>query len=122
VNTLPAPVRGLLQLLLGAIPDPPLSEDEHRALGELADRTHCTLLLAGDVIACPTLAKNAERRRRMWLAYDEAAGVLSRRGIEFALLKGFTHEADFGIDPARRYQSDIDLLCRPGDIAGAQAT
>jgi len=122
VNTLPAPVRGLLQLLLGAIPDPPLSEDEHRALGELADRTHCTLLLAGDVIACPTLAKNAERRRRMWLAYDEAAGVLSRRGIEFVLLKGFTHEADFGIDPARRYQSDIDLLCRPGDIAGAQAT
>jgi|HubBroStandDraft_6_1064221.scaffolds.fasta_scaffold163881_2 hypothetical protein len=124
MNTLPPAVRALLQLLSGSAPDPPLSENEQRTLLELADRTHCTLLLTGltgDEIACPTLQKNAERRRRLWLAYDEAAAALSSRGIEFVLLKGFTHEADFGIDPACRYQSDLDFLCLPEDLARARA-
>jgi hypothetical protein len=57
----------------------------------------------------------------LWLAYDEAAAALSSLGIEFVLLKGFTHGADFGIDPVRRYQSDLDFLCQPADIARAQA-
>ena len=47
--------------------------------------------------------------------------MLSRYGIDFVLLKGFTHEFNFGIDPARRYQSDLDFLCRPGDLGGARA-
>jgi len=121
MNRLPPVVRGMLQGLAGATPDPPLAEDEHRSLLELADRTHCTLYLTGDEIAGPNLAKNAERRRRLWLAYDEAAAALSLQGIEFVLLKGFTHEADFGIDPARRYQSDLDLLCLPEDVGRARA-
>ena len=121
MRTLPPPVRALLQLLNGSSPDPPLTESEQRSLLELADRTHCTLYLTGGKTARPMLAKNAERRRRLWLAYDEAAAALKNGGVEFVLLKGFTHEADFGIDPARRYQSDLDLLCLPEDLPRARA-
>jgi len=121
MKTLPSPVRALLQSLSGQTLDPPLAENEQRELQELADRTHCTLFLTGHEITCPTFAKNAERRKRLWAAYDEAAAALTRNGIEFVLLKGFTHEADFGIDPRKRYQSDLDFLCLPGDIARAQS-
>jgi len=118
VNALPPAVRGLLQLLSGTALEPPLTESEHRSLLELAERTHCALFWTTDQVR---LARNAERRRRLWLAYDEAATALSDRGLEFVVLKGFTHGADFGIDPARRYQSDLDFLCQPEDIARAQA-
>ena len=115
---LPPAVRALLQLLSGSALDPPLTDSQQRELTELADRTHCTLLWTGDSIR---VANNAERRRRLCLAYDEAAAALTTHGIEFVLLKGFTHEIDFGTDPARRYQSDLDFLCLPGDIARAKA-
>src|SRR6185295_15341114 len=111
MNTLPPPVRALLQSLSGHAADPPLTEDERREFLELADRTHCTLYLTGGN------AKNVDRRRRLWAAYDEAAKALSSNGIEFVLLKGFTHEADSGLDSSRRYQSDLDILCLPEDIA-----
>jgi hypothetical protein len=126
MKTLPTPVRALLQSLSGQAPDPPLTENKQHELLQLADRTHCTLYLTGDPgilineITCPTFAKNAERRKRLWAAYDEAAATLSRKGIEFVLLKGFTHEADSGLDPRRRYQSDLDILCFPADIARAK--
>jgi hypothetical protein len=116
----PPPVRALLQLLSGSAPDPPLTDDQQRSLLELADRTHCTLYLQG-FEAGNRLAQNAERRRKLWLAYDEAAAAFTKSGIEFVLLKGFTHEADFGIEPARRYQSDLDFLCLPEDIPRARA-
>lgn len=121
MNTQPPHLRALVQLLSGHPPDPPLAEKEQRQLFELADRTHCTLYLAGVKTAGPALAKNAERRKRLWAAYHEAAGTLSGNGIEFVLLKGFTHETDFGIDPAKRYQSDLDFLCLPEDIDRARA-
>jgi Uncharacterised nucleotidyltransferase len=121
MNTLPPTVRALVQALRGSPPDPALTEKEERDFRELADRTHCTLYMTGGKTACPTLAKNLERRQRLWLAYDEAAAALSDRGIDFVLLKGFTHEVDSGIDPARRYQSDLDFLCLPEDIDRARA-
>src|SRR5207244_3030810 len=65
-------------------------------------------------------AKNAERRKRLWAAYDEAASALSSNGIEFVLLKGFTHEADSGLDSNCRFQSDLDILCLPEDIGRAR--
>ena len=126
MKTLPTPVRALVQSLSGHPPDPPLAQNEQRKLLQLTDRTHCTLYLTGDPwilgngIACPTLAKNAERRKRLWAAYDEAAATLSRNGIEFVLLKGITHEVDSGLDPRLRYQSDLDILCHPEDIARAR--
>jgi len=70
MKTLPTPVRALLQSLFGHAVDPPLTENEQRQLLELADRTHCTLYLTGGN------AKNAERRKRLWAAYDEAAATL----------------------------------------------
>ena len=118
MNTLPPPVRALLQLLRGSPPDPPLTELEQRALRELSDRTHCTLYWAASETS---LERNSERRRRLWAAYDEAAAALTAQGIEFVLLKGFTHEIDAGIDPARRFQSDLDVLCLPEDLARARA-
>jgi hypothetical protein len=118
MNTLPPPVRALLQLLRRSTPDPPLTEDQQRALIELGDRTHCTLYWTADK---KRLARNSERRRRLWLAYDEAAAALSNHGIDFVLLKGFTHEVDSGLDPARRYQSDLDFLCLPEDLGRARA-
>jgi putative nucleotidyltransferase-like protein len=118
LNALPTAVRALLQLLRGSAPDPPLSEGEQRSLLDLTDRTHCSLYWTPDQ---NRLAKNAERRSRLWLAYDEAAAALSNRGIYFVLLKGFAHEADSGLDPARRYQSDLDLLCLPEDLDRARA-
>lgn len=121
MRSLPRPARALVQLLSGTAPDPPLTENEERELWELADRTHCTLYLTDGKTSCLTLAKNAERRKRLWVAYHEAADTLSRNGIEFLLLKGFTHGADFGIDPVKRYQSDLDFLCLPEDIARARA-
>jgi hypothetical protein len=118
MNSLPPPVRALLQLLRGSTPDPPLAEDQQRALVEIGDRTHCTFYWTGDQ---NRLAKNAERRRRLWLAYHEAAAALANHGIDFVLLKGFTHEVDSGLDPVRRYQSDLDLLCLPEDLGRARA-
>lgn len=114
MTTLPMPVRALLQALSGQVLDPPLAVDERRQFLQLADRTHCTLYLTGGT------AKNAERRKRLWAAYDEAAGALSGNGIEFVLLKGFTHEVDSGLDPSRRFQSDLDILCLPEDIGRAR--
>jgi hypothetical protein len=121
MNALPPAVRALLQLFSGSTPNPPLTEDEQRSLLELADRTHCTSLVTGDEIARSARSKNIQRRPRLWLAYDEAAAALSHRGIDFVLLKGFTHEVDSDIDPDRRYQSDLDFLCLPEDIDRARA-
>jgi hypothetical protein len=114
MSTLPTPVRALLQSLSGQAFDPPLMENEQREFLALADRTHCTLYLTGGN------ANNSERRKRLWAAYDEAAGALSRNGIEFVLLKGFTHEVDSGLDPSFRFQSDLDILCLPEDIGRAR--
>ncbi len=121
MRTLPPPVRALLQLLRGSQPDPSLSEADQRALRDLSDRTHCTLYWAGDEAARGALTRNAGRRQRLWATYNEAAGALAAHGIEFVLLKGFTHEIDSGIDPAQRYQSDLDFLCLPGDLARARS-
>jgi hypothetical protein len=118
MNTVPPPVWALLQQLRGSTPDPPLTENQRRAMLDLADRTHCTLLMTADK---NRLARNLERRHRLWLACDEAAAALSSHGVEFVLLKGFTHEVDSGVDPARRYQSDLDFLCLPEDVGRARA-
>jgi len=90
MKTLPTPVRALLQSLSGQAPNPPLAKNEQRKFLELADRTHCTLYLTGGNTSF-TRTRNAERRKRLWAAYDEAAAVLSSNGIEFVLLKSFTH-------------------------------
>jgi hypothetical protein len=114
-------------------PAPEFTEAQWRELLAFADRTQLTLHLRGT----PGLprwfaeeietryAKNVERRRRLRAAYSEAADALFAAGIEFVLLKGFTHETGLGIDGSaclqgRRVQYDLDILTQPGDVARAR--
>ena len=56
--------------------------------------------------------KNAVKFARLQAEFGEIAEALERRGIDFAVLKGFTHSPDFTADPLWRAQGDIDLWCR----------
>ena len=60
------------------------------------------------------LANNAARWRQTKLAYREVSGALKASGLEFVLLKGFTHVPAFVADPRHRAQYDLDLLL-PGE-------
>ena len=95
----------------------------------IADRTLSTPLLR-DRSGLPDwvreevearIDKVAQRRGRLLETYADAARALERGGVEFVLLKGFTHEADAGVDPGMRAQGDIDLLCHPRDIPAGHA-
>ena len=44
--------------------------------------------------------------------YSEIAGALQARGVEFIVLKGFSHWPHFSADPRQRPQYDLDLLCQ----------
>jgi hypothetical protein len=109
------------------------TEAEWREILAFADRTQLTLHLRGTP-GLPSWfaheietrhAKNAQRRLRLRAAYMEAADALAVAGIEFVLLKGFTHETGLGIDGATyfqgcRVQYDLDLLTQPCDVARAR--
>lgn len=56
------------------------------------------------------LLNNAERWRRMKLAYRHASSAFEAAGLEFVTLKGFTHAPAFVSDPHLRAQYDFDLL------------
>lgn len=108
--------RALFKMIGQGTADPALSEAEWRKLLAFADRTQLTLYLRGTAGLPEWLAeeiearyaRNAERRRRLRDAYAEVAEVLHRAGIDFVLLKGFTHE--LGLDGSKRVQYDLDLL------------
>jgi Uncharacterised nucleotidyltransferase len=131
----------LFEMTSHGAPAPAFSEAEWRELLAFADRTQLTLHLRG-IPGLPQwlvkeietrYARNAERRRRLREAYAEVAWALSTAGIEFVLLKGFTHERPMwgrlptcgrlptGLDEAgKRVQYDLDLLTFPGDVARAR--
>ncbi|HEX4593708.1 MAG TPA: MFS transporter [Bryobacteraceae bacterium] len=56
------------------------------------------------------LGNNAERWRRTKIAFQEIAAAFEAEGLEFAVLKGFSHCPNFIDDPRHRWQSDFDLL------------
>jgi len=62
------------------------------------------------------LANNAERWRRMQVTYQEAARAFRDAGLEFAVLKGFSHCPRFVSDPRYRPQGDLDLLFREEQV------
>jgi len=66
------------------------------------------------------LANNAERWRRTKIAFQEIAWALEAAGLDFAVLKGFSHCPHFVDDPRHRWQSDFDLLFRHEDILRAR--
>ena len=120
-------MRDLLRLMSGR--DLVLSEERWRAVLDLADRTQATTTLTHvqnapawfrDAVA-DRARKTRERRGRLLRTYREATIALEHAGVEFVLLKGFTHEADAGWKQGMRVQNDIDLLCAASDLARAEA-
>ena len=71
------------------------------------------------------LANNAERWQRAKIAYQELHAAFQAAGLEFAVLKGFSHCPLFIDDPRHRWQSDFDLwfprdqVLRARDVAAA---
>ena len=120
--------RSLFEMAGRGAPAPAFTEAEWLEVLAFADRTQLTLYLRGTPGLPSWLAeeietryvKNAQRRRRLRVAYTEAADALAAAGIEFVLLKGFTHESGLGIDGSARVQYDLDLLTLPGDVARAR--
>jgi MFS family permease len=66
------------------------------------------------------LSDNAARWLRVRSAYLEASSVLGARGLDFAVLKGFSMCPQFVESPELRAQYDIDLLFRPEDVLRAR--
>ena len=108
-----------------------LSDDQWREALAFCDEARLTLALGavcGD--RAPewvrqrlerNLLANDERRRRLWLVYEEVAKALRDAGVEFLVLKSFTHCPDFVPDPKLRVQYDLDLFCRPEAVQRAYA-
>lgn len=121
-------VRALINALRFDKPDTQelrdLSEGDWKRLLDFTDRTHMTLALAARLRdALPPrvrervegdILRNRERTRRVRESYLQAAAALESRGIEWAVLKGFSH------DIPDRPQGDVDLLCAPEMAAAAQ--
>jgi hypothetical protein len=94
----------------------------------LADRTQLSLQLRG-VSNLPEwfsaelesrYVRNQIRRGQLREAYAEIARLFTANQLEFVLLKGFTHETIFGIDPRNRVQYDLDFLLAPAAVTRAQ--
>jgi hypothetical protein len=127
LKRLPAHVRGLFDLLCGGTPQ--LYGPQWQSLLKFADESQCTLFLQGaaglpDWFAKEIddrLARNAERRKRILQAYQEVSGTLRSRGLEFVLLKSFTHEDGFGIEGAQRVQYDLDFLLAASELSAGHA-
>src|SRR5579884_3418011 len=109
--------------------EPPVISDWDGLL-DCADKTHVTLALAGrlrDIMPPAVRARvdqNAEDSRqrfdRLREAYLRIADALTREGIDWIVLKGFTQWPGSEDDLALRPQYDLDLLCAPEDADRAQ--
>jgi hypothetical protein len=106
-----------------------LSELEWRQVLDYCDRMHLTLALARDRAEFPSwvrsrmeraISNNAERFERIKAAYLQAADRLKQAGIEFVVLKGFTHVPRFIPDVRLRVQYDIDLFSPKESVVRAR--
>jgi hypothetical protein len=119
-------IRTLFQLVGQKVP--PAGSAFTPDLLAFADRTQLTLQLRAAPGLPAWLAqeietryhRNAIRRRQLRDAYSEIATLLTARNIDYILLKGFTHETGFGIDPDSRIQYDLDFLVAPASLAPAR--
>ena len=104
------------------------ADDWKKALG-FSDRAGLTLPLA---LTCRdgmpdwvehrldrNLSNNAERWCRTKITYREAASAFEAGGLEFAVLKGFSHYPYFVTDPRNRTQGDLDLLFHGDQVTQA---
>ncbi len=107
-----------------------LSTAEWRKLLDFADREHITLALGLRFGAAlpewvqsrigDNLAANAERFARTTRVYADIAAALDSAGIDFAVLKGFSHWPGYSLDPRHRPQYDLDLLFQPNQLQRAR--
>jgi hypothetical protein len=124
VNGVPALVARILAAMrLGAAKPArwDFSEAEWRAALYYLDRNQMALLVRhclGDALPEPIrrrldndYAIHRARLRRIHTAYAEVSGILSRRGLQWTLLKGFAGVEDYYADPDARVQYDLDLYC-----------
>jgi MFS family permease len=107
-----------------------LNETEWQQALRFADRNHLTLPLAlrcGEKLPraianrlSSNLAANSERLTRTEHEYTEIAGALGEAGVEWVVLKGFSHWPGTGMATRSRPQYDIDLYCPPDHIPAAK--
>jgi hypothetical protein len=106
-----------------------IPEAEWRRLLELTDRSQLTLPLA---VRCRqelpqwvqerlagNLQNNAVRHDRILASYKDIARVLSSKGVDFMILKGFAQWPHYCDDLRHRPQYDLDLYCPPDAIEPA---
>lgn len=109
-----------------------LSEPDWDAALRFLDRAGLTLLLGAQCRdALPLrvrerierdLANNITRTLRLRAAAAEIIQQFNARGIEYLLLKGFTHDTEYVADPYRRAGYDIDLFAPAHSLAAARET
>lgn len=108
-----------------------IGEADWRGLLRLTDRSQLTLPLG---VRCRErlpewvraridrdLANNAIRHKRIVDTYTTISSALRAQGIEFTLLKGFSHYPLYCADLRHRPQYDLDLYCPPDQIEHAYA-
>lgn len=97
-----------------------LTEEDWKKALKFTDRTQLTLPLG---LSCRehlpdwvrsridgNLRNTAQRWERIKTTYRDLAAALAQAGLEFVVLKGFSHCPRFVRDPRHRWQGDIDLL------------
>ncbi len=107
-----------------------LPESQWDRLLEWCDARQLTLLLYGqftDLLPDGLRARMEAKRSRYLVRFgrikDElftVGDVLSRAGLPFCVLKGFTHSPLLTRDPITRAQGDIDLWLQPDSIGEAK--
>jgi predicted MFS family arabinose efflux permease len=106
-----------------------LSDKDRKKALDFCDRTQLTLYLG---LTCRehlpewvraridgNLANTAARWELTKRTYREVASAFSPHGLEYLVLKGFTHCPRFVRDPRQRPQGDLDLLLTQADVSRA---
>jgi hypothetical protein len=106
-----------------------IPESDWADLLKLTDRSHLTLPLGERAMphlpswvrdrVSQNLVNNSLRHERIAEAYERVAHTLSAQGIDFAVLKGFSHVPLYCDELHARPQYDLDFYCPPEMIQRA---
>jgi MFS family permease len=109
---------------------PPLTSAQWTRVIEAADQERLTLALGlrfGPALpeaiaarAARSLSANSDRFSRARKSYEEIAAALQAAGVEFAVLKGFSHGRSYVTQISDRPQGDLDLFCPQQHIQRAR--
>ena len=133
---LPRGAAAVLAALRFSSPAPELlrniSDAEWKASLEFCDRSSLTLFLGAlyrDYLPAwlaeriaGNIASNTERVGRVRAALVAIAAAFDARGIDYLLLKGFSHEIDYAPDPYLRVGYDVDLYAPASSLDLAHRT